>query len=287
MKTIFKPTISLTILLAFMGHWAIAQKKSVALLPIIYNESAHISNFEKAALSGALRSSLASIDKYELLTRTDFSSILEEYDFQSTGFVDDQQRSEIGGMHGADYICISKLTKENTCYYIESSLVDVVSGHIVSCASIFKQVNVSSSIDIWDQIMRDLVTDLMRYDTRQIGENASLVDVVNGETIPVQLVEKKPSFFGCDANVFSQWVNERLVYPETANKNGIQGRVTLQFTIEVDGSVTNVNVLRGVDPALDAEAVRVISESPKWSPGKQRDRAVRVTYTFPVIFQLR
>ncbi len=112
-------------------------------------------------------------------------------------------------------------------------------------------------------------------------------EVVEEEAIPFQLVENKPSFMGGDANAFSKWVNQRLVYPEIAKENGVQGRVTLQFTVNTDGSVTNVKVLRGVDPSLDKEAVRVVSMSPKWTPGKQRDRAVRVTYTFPVIFQLR
>ena len=112
-------------------------------------------------------------------------------------------------------------------------------------------------------------------------------EVVEEEAIPFQLVEEKPSFQGGDANTFSKWVNTRLEYPEIAKENGVQGRVTLQFTVEKDGSVTKVKVLRGVDPSLDKEAVRVVSMSPKWKPGKQRDRAVPVTYTFPVIFQLR
>ena len=112
-------------------------------------------------------------------------------------------------------------------------------------------------------------------------------EVVEEEAIPFQLVEEKPSFMGGDANQFSAWVNKRLVYPEIAKENGVQGRVTVQFTVEKDGSVTKVKVLRGVDPSLDKEAVRVVSMSPKWKPGKQRDRAVPVTYTFPVYFQLR
>ena len=112
-------------------------------------------------------------------------------------------------------------------------------------------------------------------------------EVVEEEAIPFQLVEEKPSFQGGDANQFSKWVNSRLVYPEIAKENGVQGRVTLQFTVEKDGTVTKVKVLRGVDPSLDKEAVRVVSMSPKWKPGKQRDRAGPVTYTFPVIFQLR
>ncbi len=112
-------------------------------------------------------------------------------------------------------------------------------------------------------------------------------EIVEEEAIPFQLVEEKPSFQGGDANQFSKWVNQRLEYPAIAKENGVQGRVTLQFTVEKDGTVTKVKVLRGVDPSLNKEAVRVVSMSPKWKPGKQRDRAVPVTYTFPVIFQLR
>jgi len=112
-------------------------------------------------------------------------------------------------------------------------------------------------------------------------------EVVEEEEIPFAIVEEKPTFMGGDANAFSKWVNERLQYPEIAKENGIQGRVMLQFTVGTDGKVSNVKVLRGVDPTLDKEAVRVVSQSPKWTPGKQRDRAVKVTYTFPVIFQLR
>ena len=110
---------------------------------------------------------------------------------------------------------------------------------------------------------------------------------VEEEAIPFQLVEKKPKFQGGDANDFSKWVNSKLVYPEIAKENGVQGRVVLQFTVNPDGSVSGVKVLRGVDASLDKEAVRVVSSSPKWEPGRQRDRAVKVTYTFPVIFQLR
>ena len=112
-------------------------------------------------------------------------------------------------------------------------------------------------------------------------------EVVEEEAIPFQLIEDRPKFQGGDASNFSKWVIQRLVYPEIAKEIGVQGRVMLQFTIEKDGSLTKVKVLRGVDPSLDKEAVRVVSTSPKWSPGKQRDRAVPVTYTFPVVFQLR
>lgn len=150
-----------------------------------------------------------------------------------------------------------------------------------------------------DQI--DIVTDDIKVEDNfaSLEDNANLgveimdyveevkEETVEEEAIPFQLVEEKPSFQGGDANTFSKWVQSKLVYPEIAKENGVQGRVTLQFTVEKDGSVTNVKVLRGVDSSLDKEAVRVVQSSPKWKPGKQRDRTVKVTYTFPVMFQLR
>lgn len=112
-------------------------------------------------------------------------------------------------------------------------------------------------------------------------------EVTEEEALPFILVEVKPTFNGGDANEFSKWVNQRLVYPQVCIENGRQGRVILSFTIKADGSLADAKVVRGVDPALDKEALRVVNSSPKWKPGKQRDRAVPVTYTFPVIFQLR
>ena len=112
-------------------------------------------------------------------------------------------------------------------------------------------------------------------------------EVVEEEAIPFALVEEKPKFQGGDANTFAAWVSKHLDYPEIAKENGVSGRVMVQFTVNPNGTVSNVTVVRGVDPSLDKEAIRVIQSSPKWTPGKQRDRAVKVTYLFPVIFQLR
>lgn len=83
-------------------------------------------------------------------------------------------------------------------------------------------------------------------------------------------------------------MNSKLNYPEVAKENGVQGRVVIQFTVNPDGFVSNVKVLRGVDSSLDKEAVRVVTMSPKWtSPGKIDGKPVKVTYSFPVFFQLR
>ena len=107
------------------------------------------------------------------------------------------------------------------------------------------------------------------------------------EPVKYSLLEAKPRFQDGDAGQsFPRWVNENLKYPQEAVKDSLQGRVTLQFTIEKDGSVTDVHVLRGCAPILDEEAVRVVSQSPKWTPGSINGEPVRVVFNFPVLFQL-
>jgi len=135
-------------------------------------------------------------------------------------------------------------------------------------------------VDLTEEKGQDLI--IQSYVERDVPEEDDV-----DEVIPMVVVETKPLFNGGDANEFSKWVNSRLVYPALAQEQGVQGRVTLQFTIGTDGSVSAVKVLKGADPLLDDEAVRVVSSSPRWTPGKQRDRAVKVSYTFPVIFRLR
>ena len=100
-------------------------------------------------------------------------------------------------------------------------------------------------------------------------------------------IAQRPTFNGGDANEFSKWVNQNLRYPEKCRQSKVQGRVTLQFTVTETGKVADVKVLRGVNPELDKEAIRVVSESPLWTPGRNENgEPVPVSYVFPVIFQL-
>ena len=128
----------------------------------------------------------------------------------------------------------------------------------------------------------DVPVDIQEYVRQDVVE-----EEVEDDPIPFVTVEQKPTFNGGDANGFAKWVNSKLVYPEIAKDNGIEGRVTLQFTIGKDGRLQDVKVLNSPDESLAQEAVRVVSSSPKWEPGRQRDRAVKVSYTFPVIYRLR
>ena len=115
-------------------------------------------------------------------------------------------------------------------------------------------------------------------------------DMADEETEEAEIffiVEDMPSFKGKGLNGFRNWVMKNLQYPEIAAENGISGTVYVQFVVEPTGLVNKVTIMRGVDPALDKEAIRVVKTSPKWTAGKQRGKPVRVAFTFPIKFVLQ
>lgn len=102
------------------------------------------------------------------------------------------------------------------------------------------------------------------------------------------IVEDMPTFNGGDpALEFRKYIAANLDYPEIAAENGISGRVIVQFAVNAQGRVVDAVVVRSVDPALDREAVRVVMASPAWTPGRQRGKAVKVLFTFPINFVLQ
>jgi len=100
------------------------------------------------------------------------------------------------------------------------------------------------------------------------------------------VVENQPEFPGGNTAMM-KFLGDNIKYPVIAQENGIQGRVICNFVVEKDGSITDVQVVRGVDPSLDREAMRVIQQMPRWKAGKQRGQAVRVRFTLPVVFRLQ
>ena len=107
------------------------------------------------------------------------------------------------------------------------------------------------------------------------------------KAIPFQQVAQKPGFNGGDANEFSKYVAQNVVYPESCRQSKIEGRVTLAFTVTETGKVADIKILKSVNDDLDREAVRVIAQSPLWTPGRDENgKVVPVKYTFPVIFKL-
>ncbi|MCA1744587.1 MAG: energy transducer TonB [Bacteroidales bacterium] len=139
-------------------------------------------------------------------------------------------------------------------------------------------VELDDELEIMDTEMdQDAMVDfsnmVMEEETRDAGEI-------------FMIVEEMPEFPG-GQEALQKYLASSVRYPVIAQENGIQGRVYIQFVINQTGEVTNAVILRGVDPSLDREALRVVEAMPKWKPGKQRNRAVRVSYTVPINFVLQ
>lgn len=134
-----------------------------------------------------------------------------------------------------------------------------------------------------------VVSDLPEILSETVSDVPGTVTQVPDTTqaVPFSQIDVKPTFNGSDASAFGIWVNENLQYPKAAVEAGAQGRVVLQFVIGKDGKIGDAKVLRGVHPDLDAEALRVVSASPAWTPGYVKGEPVKVMYTFPVVFRLR
>jgi periplasmic protein TonB len=118
------------------------------------------------------------------------------------------------------------------------------------------------------------------------GKSDDLLTGQDGERSdePYVIVEVPPTFKGGGIEKFREWVQKRTIYPQIAQDNGIKGKVSVSFVVETDGSVSNVKIVKSVNALLDEEAVKAIESSPKWNPGLQRGRAVRVRFVIPLVF---
>lgn len=118
---------------------------------------------------------------------------------------------------------------------------------------------------------------------KALGDNKFEVTKQNNDTI-YKVVEQMPEFPGGTAKMLT-FISENIKYPQSAMEKGIEGKCFIQFVIDVDGSITNVELMRGFDEECDAEALRVVNLMPKWKPGKKDGKPVRVHYVIPIAFK--
>ncbi len=153
---------------------------------------------------------------------------------------------------------------------------------------------VSDILEVMDNKIT-VQSDLSAFNT-EFSEETAVVEIqplatreeetLLAEDQPVIKVEKMPQFEGGDVNAFREWVLKNIVYPPEAEQNNITGRVVVRFIVERDGSPSQIEVLTSPDKSLSDEAIRVISKSPKWTPGEQRGKKVRVIIIVPIDFRI-
>ncbi len=135
------------------------------------------------------------------------------------------------------------------------------------------------------EIDDELEMDDSEADEETVVEDVDVEEEESDEVFQFAVIEDKPEFPGGMGKLM-QYLGKNTKFPQIAKENGIQGRVFIQFVIDKKGKVTNVEVVRGVDPYLDKEALRVVKAMPAWKPGKQRGKPVKVSYIVPINFKL-
>ena len=134
----------------------------------------------------------------------------------------------------------------------------------------------------------DVEVDFAEFDEEvEIVQQVAAVEEVIEEDEVFLFAETQPTFEGGDMNSFRAWVQKRLVYPQIAQENGIQGTVFVEFIIRKDGTVGDVRAVRSPDRMLSEEAIRIIQSSPKWTPAKQRDNVISLKVTIPIVFKMQ
>jgi len=154
-----------------------------------------------------------------------------------------------------------------------------------------KQPDIKTVIDIVDDDV--IIEDEITFDI-EVDDNTEYnfiieddVEEIIEEVTPFYIVEDMPTFNGGDMSEFWKYAMGEIRYPELAAENGVSGTVYMQFTVSTSGRVTDVKVIKGVHPDLDEESIRVIKNSPRWEPGKQRGRTVPVIMSLPMKFILQ
>lgn len=212
--------------------------------------------------------------RYVAIERTNsfLTQLSNEQKYQSTGAVDDNDISRLGKQFGVQYVCTADISDVLGEKYISARLIDVETAEVVNTYDVGGAINdmntcIKKANEIASELSKSTLAELR-------AEEAKIHDYV----------EMMPQFPGGDDGLY-KYLSENIKYPAVAEEKDIQGRVVCTFVVERDGSITNVQVVRSVDPSLDAEAVRLLKTMPRWIPGSQNGKLIRVKYKIPVSFK--
>lgn len=194
----------------------------------------------------------------------------------SGSVIDESGKPVVGASVIIQNTTIGTITDMNGLFKIEAKPTDIL---------FISFIGMETSKVMLTKTNTDIRVTLKTEATEYKGTGASPQRSIEKDGEVFTVVEVMPEFPG-GVKEFMKFVSDNIKYPEKAHKDGTQGRVVAQFTVEKDGSISNIEIVRSVSPELDAESIRVLSTMPRWNPGQQRGQPVAVKYTVPVQFKL-
>lgn len=263
---------------------AMAQQKKVAVWETKCSDNS-ITTFQSTMVRGGMETAVANAIDYIGYDRASFDAILKEHNFQRSGSVKDSDIRRLGEMAGVQYIIVPEANADGNDFYIIVKMLDVETGEF---GAAYDALCTNSASEI-RKACSNLGAKLLGNTGQKAKDTPSNPTPNNGiqETEVFTIVEEMPEFPG-GMEKLTEYLSMNVRYPVEAREKGIQGRVFVKFVVEPDGSVSNVAVTRSAgDDSIDEEAVRVVQSMPKWKPGKQRGRPVRVSLIAPINFKLQ
>lgn len=250
-----------------------------------------VSAFQCNMVRGGMEVAVANAPGYEGYDRAAFDVIMKEQNFQRSGAVKDTDIRRLGEMAGVQYVLVTEASSDGSGFFILAKLLDVETGQYGNAVNTFCEASGQKIYEASNELGAQLFGGNNSSRGNMNSKNPSLRqginetddEVVNSE--PFNIVEEMPEFLG-GLDQLMKYLSENIKYPEEAIEKGIQGRVLVNFVVEPDGSVSNVKVSRSLGGGCDEEAIRVVKSMPKWKPGKQRGKVVRVSYILPIFFKL-
>ena len=246
--------------------------------------------------------------RYVAIERTNgfLAQLGKEQKYQRTGAVDDSDISRLGKQFGVQYVCVADVSDVFGEKFISTRLIDVETAEIVNsydaggainkmedCVRIANEISSKLSKGTFTEQAAEREANKVFDVAEEMPELLPCTYEITKEKVVKTLKGPKTEYY---KEIFKNpggseglllYLNQKLRYPAVAEENGIQGRVVCTFVVERDGSISNVQVVRSIDPSLDKEAVRVIKSMPKWKSGYINGTSVRVKYTIPITFTLR
>lgn len=273
--------IVFTLLLLILTIVASAQSRRVAMASPKVTEG-NVSKFEVLTFTSELAKAMTN-EGFRVVARGPaVDALIADFDFESSGTLTDINKAKLAQLSNADFLCMPEIMEKNGKYFLVATLIDKVNGEIIYVSNGYLH-DFDDLIDTCQKMGKEVAF----YGGYQMDrvECARLIEQNDADGIYLPYASNPEFPGGLEALV--EYLSNNLKYPDEARTNGITGKVYLRFTVEKTGTIGDVIILKDIGGGCGEEAVRVVKSMPKWRPGMQNGKPVRVWYGLPITFNLK